>query len=137
MRIWLPAALGYSVAIGVMGVAMKLAFRSVEWPLLLMSITAGYVILSVAFIATGAVHIPPKLGSWVVYVVLAGVLGSVAFPMLNIAIRSGPASQVIPLTAVYPLITVGLAVLFLSESVTLLRLVGVVMIVGGGVLVSR
>jgi|SRR5712692_5468976 len=137
MRIWLPAALGYSVSIGAMGVAMKLAFRSVEWPVLLLSITIGYVILTVAFVATGSVQLPSKLGSWVVYAVLAGVLGSVAFPMLNLALRSGPASQVIPLTAVYPLITVGLAVLFLSEAITPLRLVGVVMIVGGGVLVSR
>lgn len=137
MRIWLPAALGYSVAIGAMGVAMKLAFRSVEWPVLLLSITIGYVILTVAFVATGTVQLPSKLGSWVVYVVLAGVLGSVAFPMLNLALRSGPASQVIPLTAVYPLITVGLAVLFLSETITPVRLIGVVMIVGGSVLVSR
>src|SRR5947209_1039326 len=109
MRAWLPATLGYSLAIGSLGIAIKLALRDVSWQVLLLSITLGYVVLTIASGLAGTIHLPAQPGVWLVFTIVAGILGAGAFPFLNLALRSGPASQVVPVSAVYPLVTVGLA----------------------------
>lgn len=132
---WLPAALGYSLAIGASGVTIKLALRTIEWPIILLSVTVSFVVLSIFFMRD--VHVPPKPGLWLVYVALSGALAAGAFPLFNVALKAGDASQVVPVSATYPVVTLVLAALFLTESLTTLRVAGVGLIVGGIVLVSR
>lgn len=52
------------------------------------------------------------------------------------ALKEAGASQVTPVTASYPLVAVTLAILFLGEQLTLLKVLGAVLIVVGIVLVS-
>ncbi len=63
---------------------------------------------------------------------LAGFLGQLSFYS---ALKSGEASVVVPLAATYPLVALFISVLFLGESFTWQKLVGIGMIVGGVILV--
>ncbi len=51
------------------------------------------------------------------------------------ALKMGQASTVVPVAAIYPLVALFLSVLFLGESITWLRLVGVVLVVAGVILI--
>jgi len=59
-----------------------------------------------------------------------------SFPMLMVALSRGDASRVVPITAAYPVFTAVLASIFLSESFSVARMAGTVLIVAGAVLVS-
>ncbi len=77
--------------------------------------------------------------SWVsVAWVVAGSLSSQIFGqfMYYRALKIAPTSQVVPVTATYPLVTVALAMMFMGEKMTGPKLLGVVFIVVGIVLVS-
>ncbi len=63
---------------------------------------------------------------------LAGFLGQLSFYS---ALKSGEASVVVPLAATYPLVALFISVLFLGESFTWQKLVGIGMIVGGVIFV--
>lgn len=65
--------------------------------------------------------------------VLAGLLGQATYFQ---ALKQGEPSAVVPVAGAYPLVTVVLAVLFLGERVTLLKVLGAALVVGGVVLIK-
>ena len=72
------------------------------------------------------------LHSGMLYLILGGfmasVLGQICF---YCALKKGEASQVVPLAAAYPLMTLILGILFLSEKVTAAKIAGIVLVVAG------
>ncbi len=69
--------------------------------------------------------------TWVIFSVtglMAGLLGMLTY---FIALKRGATSQIVPIAAAYPLVTVILSVLILGEHVTFLRLIGTILIVVG------
>jgi bacterial/archaeal transporter family protein len=68
----------------------------------------------------------------VVFFGLSGFCGGIAGLWAYYhALRLGGASLVVPITATYPLVTVLLSWLILQESLTLSRIIGTLLIVGG------
>lgn len=59
---------------------------------------------------------------------LAGFVAMIAYFG---ALRLEPASKIIPLVAIYPLLTVISSVIFLGEKITLTRLIGTTLIISG------
>lgn len=59
--------------------------------------------------------------------VAAGISGGFALFFFLKALASGPATVVVPLTSLYPVITVALGVTFLQESLTLRHIVGIIL----------
>jgi transporter family protein len=59
---------------------------------------------------------------------LAGFLGQLA---LYNALKAGEASIVVPISATYPLVTLIIAVLFLGESVTFTKVLGILLVISG------
>ena len=59
---------------------------------------------------------------------LAGFLGQITFYH---ALKSGEASMVVPLAAIYPMFALFIAVLFLGESFTWYKLAGILFIITG------
>ncbi len=59
---------------------------------------------------------------------IAGFLGQLT---LYNALKAGEASIVVPISATYPLVTLIIAVLFLGESVTLAKVLGIVLVISG------
>lgn len=59
---------------------------------------------------------------------LAGFLAMITYYW---ALKLAPASKIVPLAAVYPLVSAILAIFFLKEQITLARLIGTVLIISG------
>ncbi len=60
--------------------------------------------------------------------VLAGFAGQVAF---YTALKGGDASVVVPVAATYPLVALIVSILFLGEALTVQKLAGILLVVGG------
>ena len=74
----------------------------------------------------------------IVFAGVGGVLNGLGALTSFMALeRDGKASVVIPLVALYPLVTVVIAYLFLGERITAMQWIGVSMAVAAGVLLSR
>jgi transporter family protein len=65
--------------------------------------------------------------------ILAGLLGMWTYYQI---LKIGATSKIVPLAATYPLVTAMLSILILGEAVTLPRIIGTVLIVGGIYLVK-
>jgi transporter family protein len=57
--------------------------------------------------------------------------------MFFLAVDAADVSRVVPVTAAYPLVTVLAAVLVLSESISIERAVGMLLVVIGVIMLSR
>lgn len=68
--------------------------------------------------------------------ILAGILGSLGYVFFIKALERGKASIVIPLTALYPAITVVFALLLLKEKITVLQALGIVLALVATILMS-
>jgi len=68
---------------------------------------------------------------------LSGLFGSIGGVFFFYALNKGDASQVVAVTALYPLVTVILAFLFLHEPVTLQRFAGIAFALVGIYFLSR
>jgi len=129
--------MGYALIVGAQGILIKLAFKSVTWPAFLVPIAAMYTCLMAYFLITGQIKFPQTPGRWILWVTLAGASAAVSFPLINVALQRAPASQVIPITAAYPIVTAILSIIFLAEQPTALRVIGTLLIVVGVVLLAR
>jgi bacterial/archaeal transporter family protein len=69
--------------------------------------------------------------------VAAGLCGGWALFFFLKALSSGPAAVVVPLTSLYPVITVVLGITFLQESLTVRHLAGIILAVGAVWLLSN
>lgn len=65
--------------------------------------------------------------------ILAGLLGMWTYYQV---LKMGATSKIVPLAATYPLVTAMLSILILGEAITLPRIIGTVLIVGGIYLVK-
>ena len=66
--------------------------------------------------------------------IMAGLLGMITY---FIALKKGATSEIVPIAAAYPLVTVVLSILILGEHVTALRFAGTFFIIFGIWLVQR
>ncbi len=67
---------------------------------------------------------------------IAGLLGSIGVISFYILLTRKDASSAVPMTALYPMLTAILAIIFLKESLTLVKAVGIVLSVVALVLLS-
>jgi len=70
------------------------------------------------------------------FVVLAGLAGTIGTAAFYIALSGWKVSVVVPLTALYPAVTILLSLLFLREEVALHQIIGVVLAVAAIFLIS-
>lgn len=134
---WLIASLGYVVAVGFVGITSKIALRQVSWPVLLLSSTLAYVILSIITGITRGFAFPRPAASWVAVALITGILIAGSFVLFLLALETGEVSRVVPITASYPLVATLAAVVLLSEPMDLRRIAGTILIVVGAVLTAR
>jgi bacterial/archaeal transporter family protein len=131
---WLVPTLVYVLAVGGIGVTSKVALRSLPWQDLILWTGIGYIAVAAILLARGeAVLRLSAAGAWAAASASLAIGGLVAF---YIAIGTGEASKVVPISAAYPAVTVALSAVFLAESLTPARCAGVALVIGGVVLVS-
>ncbi len=115
---------------GTYGIAAKFAVHEVGLQVLLWSPVVWVALLPVNFLIFKELW-PLKLDNlpgvgWALGAALLGVSGTVVFYWL---LRDAPASVVIPISALYPVVTVVLAFLILHEELTIIRIAGIALAV--------
>ncbi|GAB6148478.1 EamA family transporter [Stetteria hydrogenophila] len=135
---WLLAALGTTFLWGLWGVAIKKAeiYSSTWYQVYVSSNLAILAVIAALAAVKGRAALPYNLEgfSWALAGGFAGTLGYILFIL---ALEwSGRAGIVVPLTALYPAVTVVLAWLLLGEALTLRQLVGIVLAVVSIILLS-
>ena len=93
--------------------------------------------LFVVGVAAFFIRFQPKgSSSGILYAVLSGASAALATFFFFSAITRGRSAVVVSMTALYPLVTLALSVIFLHEAVTLKQLLGVGLALGAIVLLS-
>jgi len=122
---------------GLWGFLGKLAAVRMSWAMAaLLTALGGVVGLGLAGPwLVGRLHWPGVEGLGVA--VACGAAGGIGGLFYMQAMQQGPASLVVPLSQVYLVITVMLAVVFLGESLTLRKLLGLGLMMAGAALLAR
>lgn len=132
---WILPAVGYLVLLGSLGITSKLAQRSISWEELLIWTWVAYSAIAAILALLGRAHLSGGVGGAMGAV--SGILASTALVLFYVALERGQASRVVPLTAAYPVVTLLLAFLVLSEQATVAKLAGTALVVMGVVLLTR
>jgi len=135
MAHWLMLSLVAMVLWGIVGLLQKVTTNRISADAVLIWDRLGYVvILPLLVIHTHLTNLGPKdmiIGT------LDGITNSLGALFLYMSLESGAkASIAVPLTALYPLLTVLLAVALLGERVSPLHWVGIILAVVAAVLMS-
>jgi transporter family protein len=126
MREWVIPALGTFIFWGVWGFLPKLTTRYVN-PL------SGSIYEAVGVIIVGVVVLalvrfkPETHPMGILLAILTGIAGSLGALVYLIAVARGRVSLIVSFTALYPLLSIFLAVVFLKESFSLRQGAGVVL----------
>jgi bacterial/archaeal transporter family protein len=135
MDTWVFYACVATLCWGVVGLLQKLGTNRISSRSLLVWLVVGFAAMLPLLWRDGALA---GLG-W--RVSLIGLLGGVANGLGSWALfealeRGAKASVVVPMTALYPLVTIVLARIFLAETLTFRQWVGIALAVAGGVMLS-
>jgi uncharacterized membrane protein len=131
---WLLPTLVSVAGLGILGITSGLALRTLVWQDLILWTAIGYCCVAAVLLLTGQTEV--RFASNVPWAMLTAVLAISALIALYIALGTGEASKVVPVSAAYPAVTLVLAAIVLSESVSPLRWAGAFMVIGGVVLIT-
>ncbi|WP_187368992.1 EamA family transporter [Baekduia soli] len=126
---WLIPTVIYIFANGGLGITSKYALRDLKWQHLIFWSGLGYVMLVIVMLIIGKTSVQWTDGSGWAALGAAAVI--IALFMFFVALSTGEAGKVVPISAAYPAVTLFLAAIFLSEAVTVAKLLGVALVVGG------
>lgn len=135
VMLWLLPALGAMVGLGLTGIFMKLALKTVEWQQLVMWVPICYAVFAVAFAGFHGTRFPTGMGS--VWALLAAVCASSALVLLMLALSHGSSGSVVPVTAIYPGVTVIVAAIFLAEGINWAKALGTALVIVGAIVIGR
>jgi bacterial/archaeal transporter family protein len=131
---WILPALGYVVLVGIAGITTKVALRTIDWQQVVYWVPVAYVILSLLLALV--FHKPMVLGvggAWAIVTAFAAAGGLICF---FYALSKGDASVVVPTTSAYPVIALAGSAIFLSESITVPKVIGTALVIAGVVVIS-
>jgi transporter family protein len=132
---WILPSLIYVALLGGYGVTTKLALRGMTWQQLLLWTMAAYAVAVFVVLATGTrPRFHGGLTGWMA--LLSACIPVLALIVFTLALKHGEARYVVPLTTAYPLVTLLLAAIALSESLSWRSMVGASLIVAGAVVVA-
>jgi len=121
----LAGVIGMFLGWGVWGIAAKLAIKQIGLQLLVWVQLANLALIPLYFIMFKEL-LPLRLdAAGIGWALLAGALGALGTVSLYLTLGAAPASVVIPLSSLYPIVTVVLAYIFLQEELSPMRLLGV------------
>jgi uncharacterized membrane protein len=132
---WMYFSLIAVVLWGAVGLLQKLGTNRVSADSLLVWLMMGYLLLLPWFISE--LDLAQLAGRDIWVGIMAGLTNGLGAWFLFVALEKGAkASIAVPLTALNPLVTILLAMLFLSEQLTTIQSIGVILAIMGGVLIS-
>jgi transporter family protein len=120
---------------GFWGFFVKLTTNFMNWKeYIIISGIGSLVTILIAYITFRPEISVKNIGFYFAF--FAGIIGTLPVISFYMALTSGKASIIVPLTATYPIVTVILSVLILKESVTLLETLAITLILAGIFLIS-
>ena len=131
---WLVPTLAYVVTLGALGVTSKLALRTLDWQELVIWSAGAYLLVAVVLLAVGGGSIHFETNSW--WAALSAFIVVSSLILLYVALGNGEASKIIPITAAYPAVTLIGAALFLSESISVAKVGGMLLVLAGVVVLT-
>jgi bacterial/archaeal transporter family protein len=132
---WILPAVVALVLWGVVGVLQKLGSNRLGANALLLWVTAGYIVmLPVVLWRSESWTASPD--AMLLGIIAGGVNGLGTWMLFRALEHGAKASVAVPLTALYPVVTVVLAFIFLSERLSLREWLGVALAVCGGAMLS-
>ena len=131
---WLVPTLAYVVTLGALGVTSKLALRTLDWQELVIWSAGAYLLVAVVLLTVGGGSIHFESNTW--WAVLSAFIVVSSLILLYIALGNGEASKIVPITAAYPAVTLIGAALFLSESISLAKVGGMLLVMAGVVVLT-
>lgn len=121
---------------GVWGFLGKVAAQNLPSPAVYLLTISGHLVVVAYLLVTGLG--PVSWQPWSIAAALgSGIAMAVALLFFLEALARGPALVVVPLTALYPAVTVVLSWLFLREALTLRHLVGLALALAAVWLLSK
>ncbi len=129
-------SLGATVLWGVWAILVKISStRMGHWQSILIYTVFSVACVSILFLVQGQslkeVDLPGVLIAGT-----AGILGGLALILFQKAVSCGPVSTSTALTALYPVFAIAFGVFFLKENLSSLNIIGVILAVAAGVLIS-
>ena len=121
---WLVASLVAMVCWGVWGLLMKMASKYLHWSQVFI-ITNIITILATVLVFLWLRPLISLHSQGFGFAILAGSIGIVALLAFYFAIGTGKAIVVVPLTALYPIITTALSYFVLREEISLMKGLGI------------
>lgn len=139
MEPWLVLSVMVVVLWGLWGLALKYASLNLEWQYVYVASALGaflvYATITLALTLTGKLsHVSDYKSLGIA--LLGGLMGALGGLMLIIALRLAEASIVVPLTSIYPAVTVALSIALLGESATARKIAGVILAIIAVILLS-
>lgn len=123
MENWLIFSFITLVIWGVYGIFPKLATNYIDPKSVLIFQVIGSAIIAIILLAT--MNFKPEINSkGIMFAVLAGLITSFGTIFFFYALAKGKASVVVTITALYPIVTIILASIFLKETITLKQGIG-------------
>jgi transporter family protein len=137
MQAWLGYTLGAFFCWGIWGFLCKLAaHRGMDWKGIYIFSGFVYVPLIVYYILTTRMAVPGPAGAKAI-AAIAGTAGTAAVVCLYAALASGKLAIVLPLSSLYPALSIVLAVVFLKENLSATNVAGIVLALVSIVLLTR
>ena len=132
---WLLPSLGYALALGLTGISVKYALKTISWQQMLLWVPLAYAVIALVLVLGFGARFPLGVGG--AWAALTALLASAALILLFVALDRGQASIVVPVTSMYPVVTLIASAAFLAESVTVPKVVGTALVVAGIALITR
>ena len=132
---WLTWAFLSFILNGVWGYLCKVLITNTNSKSAFLYQAIGGVIVVIAYIFSGKANIHGTKND-VLIGIIVGSIGMLATLFYYLALRNGPVGPVTTLTAVYPVVTIGLAYLFLGEKFNLTTGLGMAFAIVGVILIS-
>ncbi len=135
---WAIAALLTLILWGVWGVLLKKVSSRAEWyEVYIVTNTAILLVMSSIIAVKGVASIPSYGARFIILGLAAGLTGTLGYIFLIFSLNwGGKASIVIPLTSVYPAITVALSFFVLHEHLNFKQVIGIIFAIIAVVLLS-
>ncbi len=135
---WIAYSIACIVFWGLWGFLLKLSMKSTSWvTVYFLSALTSFSVALTAFLTIG-VRGGVELSNWGSLTALAaGFFGGSGYLFLSKALEKGEATVIVPLTAIYPVVTAVLAYLILGEKISFTKALGVALAVLAVILISR
>lgn len=138
MSTWLLMIFLALILWGITGVTQKLSTNHISAEYSSVWFAVAFVPIAILVILAAGLDSVRQSPGIIVFASVGGILNGLGALTAFMALeRDGKASVVIPLVALYPLVTVVVAYLFLGERVTPMQWLGVLMAVAAAMLLSR